>query len=445
MKRKEKIETDRPLPAAPELEEAVLGALLSEPPAFWDVADILRPEMFSLPTNAKIYQVISEMHQEGHMVDLLTVTDRMRNEHTLDQVGGALYLTELTSKVVTALHVVEHALIIKERAVARKMITAAAQLAELAYGADLDKLVEFVENDILHVGDDISRGGPVTVGDAVATTLREIEKVYTHRGELSGITSGLASLDCLTCGWQPSDLIILAARPSMGKTSLALQFAYAAASSGIPVGFFSLEMSAKQIATRLISRETSISPSHLRGGKIISWADLDRNIKKLVDMPLYIDDTSALTLLEFRSKARRWVGNDGVKLLILDYLQLMQGESKAGNREQEISSISRALKATAKELNVPVIACSQLNRSVELRADKRPLLSDLRESGAIEQDADLVIGILRPEYYGLTDPDGGDLRGITQIEILKQRNGPVGQCQISHSPYLTKYFETNIL
>lgn len=432
---------DKPMPSAPELEQAVLGAIINQQDSYWDIADILKPEMFYDKKHQKIYQCLTGMFSAGQQVDLLTVTDYLRTNNLLSAVGGPAYLTLLADRVVTALHITEHAKIIKGKWIQRRMIIASARLHDMAYQDDIDDLVTFSEKEFLQIASDIYSENYIHIGDAIGEAMKEIESVQAGRTSTSGIPSGLSTLDAITGGWHKKNLIILAARPSMGKTAMALQFAHAAAQAGYPAVLFSLEMSYTEIAYRMLSRVTGKSPAGLRAAQIGPWSALEKDIAHVVDLPIYVDDVSYMNLVEFRSKARRHVGAEGVKLIIVDYLQLMKGEREAGgNREQEISSISRALKATAKELDIPVIACAQLNRAVETRADKRPMLSDLRESGAIEQDADVVIGLTRPEYYHNKKEVPQELQGVTILDVLKHRSGPVGECHIYHNAYLTQYF-----
>jgi replicative DNA helicase len=427
------------MPSAPELEQAVLGAIINQQDSYWDIADILKPEMFYDKKHQKIYQCLTDMFAAGQQVDLLTVTDYLRQKDMLSIIGGPAYLTLLADRIVTALHIIEHATIIKDKWIQRRMIIASAKLHDMAYQGDIDDLITFSEKEFLQIASDIYSENYVNIGNAIGEVMKEIESVQAGRTHTSGIPSGLQTLDKITGGWHKKNLIILAARPSMGKTAMALQFAYAAAQAGFPAVLFSLEMSYTEIAYRMLSRVTGKSPAGLRSAQIGPWSALEKDIAQVVDLPLYVDDVSYMNLVEFRSKARRHVGSEGVKLIIVDYLQLMKGEREAGgNREQEISSISRTLKATAKELDIPVIACAQLNRAVETRADKRPMLSDLRESGAIEQDADVVIGLTRPEYYHKDVPP--ELQGVTILDVLKHRSGPVGECYIYHNAYLTQYF-----
>lgn len=432
---------DKPMPHAPELEEAVLGAIINEQESYWEIADILTAGMFYDKRHEKIYQCMTLMFSSSIPVDLLTLTDQMRSENTLNVVGGPVYLTRLASKVVTSLHIGEHATIIKDKWIQRKMILASAKLHDMAFQDDIEDLINFSEKEFLSIASDIYSSSSVNISEAIGEVIREIEQVQAGKTQTSGITSGVKNLDIITSGWHKKNLIIIAARPSMGKTAIALQFAYSAANNGFPVALFSLEMSYMEIAYRLISRATGQSPTNLRAARIGSWQELERDIANITTLPIYVEDVSYMNLIEFRSKARRHVGTNGVKLIIVDYLQLMRGEREAGgNREQEISSISRALKATAKELDIPIIACAQLNRAVEGRADKRPMLSDLRESGAIEQDADVVIGLSRPEFYHKKGEVPPDIEGVTILDVLKHRSGPVGECFVYHNKYLTHYF-----
>ncbi len=420
-------------PQAVELEEAVLGALMLENDLITTVQEYLTRDSFYTEEHRLIYQAIDELSQARKPTDLYTVTERLKSKHELTKVGGATYLAQLTQKVGSAANIEFHARIIAQKYVQRELIRSAVEIQRRSYDSavDVTDLIDFAESEILKITDGHVKRSVQSASDILRRTMLQIEEAGKNDSKYSGICSGFASIDNVTLGWQPSDLIIVAARPSMGKTAFVLSMARnMTVDYDTPVAFFSLEMSAGQLMTRLIVAETGLPGTLIRSGKLSpeQWKHLEESVKPLGMAPLYIDDTPALSIFEFRSKARRMHSHNGVKLIIIDYLQLMTGPSdNKGNREQEVAFISRTLKAIAKELNVPIIALSQLNRSAEARGgSKRPQLNDLRESGAIEQDADIVAFIHRPEYYGFTQTeDGLPTAGLAEIIIAKHRNGAV--------------------
>jgi replicative DNA helicase len=421
-------------PQAPELEQAVLGALMLERDAIIDVQEYVKPETFYVEEHRLIFKVIQELSFEMKAIDLYTVTERLKSQKLLQKVGGAAYLAELTQKVATAAHVEFHAKIIAQKYVQRELIRSATEIQRRSYDEEVDvtELIGYAEQEIFKVSEGNVKRSVQSAADILRKALQQIEEASKTAGEYNGVRSGFTDIDSVTLGWQPSDLIIIAARPSMGKTAFVLTMARnMAVEFKTPVAFFSLEMSSVQLMNRLIVAETQLSSKDLRTGNLTSqqWAHLETNTVELGRSPLYIDDTPALSVYEFRSKARRLKTQHDIQLIIIDYLQLMTAATPEtrGNREQEVSLISRTLKAIAKELNVPIIALSQLSRNVENRGGtKRPQLSDLRESGAIEQDADVVAFIHRPEYYGLTtDENNMSTAGMAEIIIAKHRNGEV--------------------
>ena len=421
-------------PQATDLEKAVLGALMLERDAIIDVQEYVKPETFYLEEHRLIYKAIQELSFEMKAIDLYTVTERLKSQKMLQKVGGAGYLAELTQKVASAAHVEFHAKIIAQKYVQRELIRSATEIQRRSYDEEVDvtELIGYAEQEIFKVSEGNVKRSVQSAADILRKALQQIEEASKTAGEYNGVRSGFTDIDSVTLGWQPSDLIIIAARPSMGKTAFVLTMARnMAVEFKTPVAFFSLEMSSVQLMNRLIVAETQLSSKDLRTGNLNSqqWAHLETNTVELGRSPLYIDDTPALSVYEFRSKARRLKTQHDIKLIIIDYLQLMTAATPEtrGNREQEVSLISRTLKAIAKELNVPIIALSQLSRNVENRGGtKRPQLSDLRESGAIEQDADVVAFIHRPEYYGLTTTESGlPTAGIAEIIIAKHRNGEV--------------------
>ncbi len=421
-------------PQALDLEEAVLGALMIEKEAIYDVGEILSAAAFYRDTHQIIYRKILELSQKQQPIDLYTVAEMLKRTDELELVGGAAYLAELTEKVGTASHIEFHAKIVAQKYIQRELIKASAEIQKESFddAADIADLIDQAESKIFKVSEGHIKRDVRESRDVVRAALAMIEEARNKPDGLNGVPTGLAALDKITSGWQPTDLVIVAARPSMGKTAFVLSMARnIAVDFERPVAFFSLEMGAEQLMTRLIISESGLDGQKVKNGKLdaTEWNYLQQSIKPLEGAPLLIDDTPALSIFEFRSKARRLATQYNIQIIIIDYLQLMTGPSDTkGNREQEVAAISRSLKAIAKELKIPIIALSQLNRSVEQRGgNKRPQLSDLRESGAIEQDADIVAFIHRPEYYKLThDEDNNPIRpGSAEIIIAKHRNGPV--------------------
>jgi replicative DNA helicase len=422
-------------PQALDLEEAVLGALMLEKDALSVVIDILKPETFYSEAHQKIFEAITNLFQKSSPVDILTVSAELRKMGALELIGGAYYLTQLTDRVVSAANIEFHARIISQKYIQRELIQISSETITRAYDetSDIFDLLDSAEKSLFDIAQNNLRRDTQKIDDIMRSAVDALEKLRDRTDSLTGVPSGFTGLDRITSGWQPSDLIIIAARPAMGKTAFVLTCARnAAVQYDKPVAVFSLEMSSVQLVNRLISGETEIEQEKLRKGNLQDheWTQLHSRIGKLTEAPLLIDDTPALNVFEFRAKCRRLKAQYDIQMVIVDYLQLMHGKSdgKGGNREQEIGSISRALKSVAKELNIPVIALSQLSRAVESRPgnSKRPMLSDLRESGSIEQDADMVLFLYRPEYYGLTeDENGNSTAGIGEVIIAKHRNGEI--------------------
>jgi replicative DNA helicase len=432
-------------PQAVEFEEFVLGAMMLESRCIDNILAIVKPESFYKDEHQKIFTAILNLKAKSKPVDLMTVTNELRSMKVLDEVGGPVYVSGLTSKVAGSAHAEFHARIIQQCFIKRELIRYASEIQSLAFdeSIDLDDLLNEASLELNRLSNETVVENAELLKDLLTSRLREIEAISAHPDKLIGVPSGLTKLDRMTGGWQKTDLIIIAARPSMGKTSLSFnQFAIDAASFGIPTAFFSLEMSKPQITDKSITSQANISPSSLRTGKLMDyeWELLDYKTKKLYDIPLFIDDTPALSLLQLRSKVTHLLRKNKLGLVIIDYLQLMNGKQKGINREQEVSGLTSGLKALAKETNVPIIALSQLSREVEKRGDKRPQLSDLRESGAIEQDADLVIFIHRPEKYGETeDYNGNSTAGLVELILAKHRNGPVGTINIYTNEYCSQF------
>jgi replicative DNA helicase len=443
-------------PQALDLEEAVLGAMMLEKSAVNDAIDILKPESFYKEGNQKIFAAILELFANSEAIDLLTVTNQLKKKGELDLVGGPFYVSQLTSRVGSTAHVEYHARIIAQKFIQRELIRISSDLIKMAYDetTDVFELMNKAESDLFSVAEGNIKKSYDTMQSVLAQAIEEIEKASQNQDGVSGVPSGFTELDRLTAGWQKSDMIVLAARPGMGKTAFVLSMARNTAvdfNQGVAV--FSLEMASVQLVNRLIASETGISSEKIRKGDLspAEYEQLHTRIGKLADAPIFIDDTPGLSVFELRAKCRRLKMQHDIKLVIIDYLQLMTaGTGKGGNREQEISTISRSIKEIAKEINVPIIALSQLSRSVETRGgDKKPMLSDLRESGAIEQDADIVSFIYRPEYYGLMeDENGNSTAGTGEIIIAKHRNGSLDSVKLKFIGHLAKFdnldtFDTN--
>lgn len=434
-------------PQALDLEEAVLGAIMVEKDAVISILDVLKPESFYKESHQTIFKTIIDLSTRLEPIDLLTVSEELRRKNLIDEVGGPVYLAQLTSKVGSAAHLEFHAKIIAQKYIQRELIRVSSDIQNRAFDdtIDVDDLLDYSEMELFKVAEGNIKRETAQINVLVKQALKNIEEAGKREDGLSGVPSGFTDLDRMTSGWQRSDLVIVAARPSMGKTAFVLSMArQMAVDHKAPVAFFSLEMSSIQLVNRLIVAESGISSEKIRNGKLDphEWTQLVVKIKDLTDAKIFIDDTPALSIFEFRAKCRRLKAQYDVGIIVIDYLQLMTGPTETkGNREQEVSTISRSLKAIAKELNVPIIALSQLNRSVETRGgNKRPQLSDLRESGAIEQDADVVIFIHRPEYYGFTeDEEGNSLMGLAEIILAKHRNGAVGDIKLRFQKEMARF------
>lgn len=418
-----------------DIEEAVLGALMLEKDAYATVCDILQPQSFYEPVNQKIFEAIQTLGIQQMPIDMLTVTEQLRANSTIDEVGGPAFIAELTSRVASAANIEFHARIIAQQYLARELITFGTDVASKAYDPanDIDDVLQEAEGHLFELSQRNVKKEVVQIDSVINDAINTIQMAAARESGLSGLASGYTELDKKTSGWQNSDLIIIAARPAMGKTAMVLSMAKnMAVNYNTKVAIFSLEMSKLQLVNRLIQNVCEIEGEKIKSGRLSDreWNQLLSRIGTLQSAPIYIDDSPGLSILELRTKARRLVREKGVQFIVIDYLQLMNASGmKFGSREQEVSMISRSLKELAKELNIPIIALSQLNRSVESRSeDKRPQLSDLRESGAIEQDADIVCFIHRPEYYlhGAARDDAPELRGKAEFIIAKHRSGSVG-------------------
>jgi len=436
-------------PQAVEIEETVLGALMLERDALSNVVDILHVDSFYKESHQSIFEAIVDLFNNSEPVDIKTVTHQLRRNGKLELVGGAYYISQLTAKVNSAANIETHARIIAEQSIKRELIKIASEIHQDAYEDTMDvfQLLDRTERSLFEVSDSHIRKNYDKMSSLLHQAIDEIQARKDKKDGLTGVPSGFSALDRMTSGWQPSDLVIIAARPGMGKTAfIVTALRNAAVDWQIPVAIFSLEMSSVQLVNRMISSEAELESEKIRRGDLADyeWEQLLHKTNKLSDAPIFIDDTPALSILELRAKSRRLVSQHGVKLIIVDYLQLMTGDTSknaGGNREQEIASISRALKGIAKELNVAVIALSQLSRAVERRGgDKKPQLSDLRESGSIEQDADMVMFLYRPEYYGITEDENGmPLNGIGELIIAKHRNGKTDTVNLKFIGKFTKF------
>ena len=436
-------------PQALDLEEVVLGAMMIDKKGVDEVIDILSTEAFYKDAHKHIFEAIFKLFENSEPIDLLTVSSQLKKDAKLDLVGGDFYLISLTQRVSSSAHIEFHARIILQKYIQRSLIKISNEIIEEAYDEtkDVFDLLDTAESKLYEVTQGNVKKSTESAQSLVIQAKKKIEEISNKEG-MSGIPTGFTKLDKLTSGWQPSDLIIIAARPGMGKTAFTLTMARnVAVDSNIPVAFFSLEMSSVQLITRLISSETNLSSEKLRTGKLEKheWEQLNVKVKTLEKAPLFIDDTPSLSIFDLRAKARRLASQYGIKMIMIDYLQLMTagGSQKGGNREQEISTISRNLKALAKELAIPVIALSQLSRAVETRGgSKRPLLSDLRESGAIEQDADIVSFIYRPEYYKIDEWDDDErspTEGQGEFIVAKHRNGGLESIRLKFIGHLGKF------
>ncbi len=439
-------------PQAVELEQAVLGALMVEKDAYYQVSEILRPESFYDHRHQLIYEAIRRLNLEERPVDILTVKNQLESTDKLEDAGGQFYIAQLSGMVASSAHIEYHARIIAQKALARELISYTSGIQTKAFDStqDVDELMQEAEGKLFELSQQNVKKEYTQIDPVIKEAYEMLQKAAARKDGMSGIASGFHDLDKITSGWQNSDLVILAARPAMGKTAFALSMAKnIAVDQKIPVALFSLEMSNVQLVNRMIVNVCEIKGETLKSGQLMpyEWGQLDYKIKPLYGAPLYIDDTPSLSVFELRTKARRLVREHGVKVLMIDYLQLMNASGmNFGSRQEEVSTISRSLKGLAKELNIPILALSQLNRGVENREgnDKRPQLSDLRESGAIEQDADMVIFIHRPEYYKIySDERGNDLRGKAEIIIAKHRNGAVGSVLLTFRGEFARFQNPN--
>ena len=436
-------------PQATELERTVLGALMIDKDAYAIVCEMLTPESFYEPRNQKVYRSVMELSLHELPVDVWTVTEQLAKQGDLEDVGGPGYITDLSSRVASSANIEYHARIIAQKSLARQLISFSSNIQTKAFDEtiDVDDLMQEAEGSLFELGQRNMKKDYTQIDPVIKNAIDVIQKAAANKDGLTGVPTGYHKLDDITSGWQPSDLVIIAGRPAMGKTSFALSMAKnIAADYQVPMAFFSLEMSNVQLVNRLISNVCEIQGSKILNGQLQpdEWDRLDKRLNNLLGAPLYVDDTPGLSVFELRTKARRLVREHGVKIIMIDYLQLMNANGmRFSSRQEEVSVISRSLKGLAKELDVPILALSQLNRGVESREGlegKRPQLSDLRESGAIEQDADMVLFVHRPEYYHIYQDDNGrDLHGMAQIIIAKHRKGATGDVLLTFRGEFTRF------
>lgn len=438
---------NQPMPKNIDAEQGLLSAFLIDPATIYEAVEHLSEDDWYSESHRQVYQAMMRLIDKNQPVDLITVTEALHKHGTLNQIGtgtmkGATYLSWLTDSVPLAANVPHYAKIVHDKAIARRLIEGGFSIVKRAMAGhdDAVDLLDWSENQIFQIAHQKSQGKFRSIGTLIDATLDDLELRQKRNSKITGVPSGFDRLDKLTAGFQPSDLIILAARPSMGKTALALNIARnAAVDQNIPVGIFSLEMSQDQLSARILSCEARVPSERIRTGFLSQedWTHIGQATDILGLSPIFIDDTPAISAIETRAKARRLKAEKNIGLLIIDYLQLMRSSAKNERREQEIADISRSLKALAKELNIPVIALSQLNRKVEERGDKRPMLSDLRESGALEQDADVVAFIYRDEVYNKDENNPN--RGKAEIIVGKHRNGPIGTAYLAFSKKYTRF------
>ena len=428
-----------------EAEQSVLGGILIENYSINKVVEVLKPDDFYREAHRKIYKALIDLSERDEPADLITLTNELRNNDHLDSIGGASYVASLIDSVPTAANIEYYAKIVKEKAILRKLIQASTEIITQSYEdrGDVEGFLDEAERAIFDISENRVRPSFYPIRDIIKESFKILERLYEKKELVTGIPSGFKDLDRMTAGFQPSDLIIVAGRPSMGKTAFCLNLAqYAAIQKKIPIAIFSLEMSKEQLGIRMLCSEAHVEGTRLRSGFLSEsdWPRLTIAAGNLSDASIYIDDSAALTILELRAKARRLkIEHGGLGMLIVDYLQLMKGRTRVESRQQEISEISRSLKALAKELNIPVIAVSQLSRKTEERTGNRPQLSDLRESGAIEQDADLILFIYRDEIYNRSEENPN--KGKAEIIIGKQRNGPTGKVELAFLDKFTTFKE----
>jgi replicative DNA helicase len=423
-----------------EAEMAVLGSMLLDENAIGVAIETIRVNSFYRDSHRKIFEVILSLFNNNKAVDLITMTDELKRIGILDEIGGVSYLTELANSVPSSANINHYVTIVKEKGILRSLITNATKIIHSCHQREgnVSELVDEAEKLIFEVSENRTHTTFVPLKEIIKDSIETIDRLYQNKAHVTGIPTGFVDFDMKTAGLQPSDLIIVAGRPSMGKSALALSIAeHAGVIAKVPLAIFSLEMAKEQLVQRMLCSHARVDANKVRTGYLAAsdWPHLTAAAGKLSEAPIFIDDTAGISVMELRAKARRLKASADIKLIVVDYLQLMQGSGFTESRQQEISDISRSLKALARELNLTVIGISQLSRSVENREGHRPQLSDLRESGAIEQDADLVVLILREEYYNPTPEN----EGIAEIIIAKQRNGPVGSFKLTFLKEYTRF------
>ncbi|MDD5254640.1 MAG: replicative DNA helicase [Candidatus Omnitrophica bacterium] len=423
-----------------EAEMAVLGSMLIDEEAVSVALESLDAGTFYKDSHQRVFEAIADLFNTNKAVDLITLTDELKRRGTLEHVGGVSFLTVLVNSVPTAANINHYVSIVREKSILRTLINNSTRIVSMCYESDgrIEEVVDSAERFIFEVSDRRTKGSYLPLKEVIKDSIETIDRLYQKKAHVTGIPTGFIDFDIKTAGLQPSDLIIVAGRPSMGKSAFALCIAeYAGIVEKVPIAVFSLEMSKEQLAQRMLCSHARVDANKVRTGYLASsdWPRLTAAAGKLSESPIFIDDTPAISVMELRAKARRLKAHQDIQLIVLDYMQLMRGSSNIENRQQEISEISRSLKALARELNIPVVAISQLSRAVESRTDHRPQLSDLRESGAIEQDADVVVLILREEYYN----PAPDNQGIAEVIIAKQRNGPVGTLKLTFIKEYTRF------
>ncbi len=428
-------------PQSVEAEQSVIGSMLIDKEVIPVVMEVLKPEDFYRPDHKEIYDVIIELFDKAQPIDLITVSERLKLHGKLELVGGLEYLTNIATEVPTTANVKHYAKIVEEKALLRKLIKASSDIVDLGFNAseEVSFILDKAEQNIFDILQKRSSQGFVPIKDVLVDTFNKLEELYNNKGHITGIPTGFVDLDYKTSGLHNSDLVLIAARPAMGKTAFALNLAQnAAIHSGVPVALFSLEMSKEQLVNRMLCSEAMVDSNRMKTGQLEDndWQKVARALGPLSEAPIYIDDTPGISITEIRAKCRRLKLEHNLGLVVIDYLQLMQGsKSKSENRQQEISEISRSLKILAKEINVPVICLSQLSRAAETRTDHRPILSDLRESGAIEQDADIVMFLYRDDYY---NPDT-EKKNIAEVILAKHRSGSTGTVELVWLGQYTKF------
>jgi replicative DNA helicase len=432
---------DRLPPQNMEAEQAVLGAIFLEPSALTLASEILLPDDFYRVAHQKIFNVMLDLSDKGKAIDLVTVTEELASSKLIEDVGGVSYLSELAASVPTAANIEYYARIVEEKALLRRLIRTASGIADDGYMREdeVEALLAEAEKSIMEVAQRKNAGSFHNIKDVLVRTYDNIEEMHNRKGDITGLETGFTELDRMTAGFQRNDLIIVGARPSVGKTAFALNIAQnVAKKTGENVAIFSLEMGAEQLVMRVLCAEGNIDAQRLRTGSLTDedWGKLTMAMGSLSNAGIFIDDTPGVRITDIRSKCRRLKQEHGLGMIMIDYLQLILGSGRSGeNRQQEVSEISRSLKQLARELQVPVIALSQLSRGVEQRQDKRPMMSDIRESGSIEQDADIVAFLYRDDYYDKESED----RNIIEIIIAKQRNGPVGTVKLAFVKEYNKF------